>query len=749
MMRTTCPVCSGHEGRGFVQIPAAPVYCNLLFPTADEARSVPRADIRLALCPTCGMIWNTDFEPRLMSYAGDYENSLSASATFREYATQLASRLVETYDIRGKDVIEIGCGRGEFLTELCHIGGNRGLGLDPSTAATLGPRDASIRMVQAEYTGGYRDEPVDLLVCRHMLEHVPAPSEFLFSIREMLGDRRETIVYVEVPDGRSMLEDLAVWDVIYEHPSYFAAPAMKRAFEGSGFAVRRVSSEYHAQFLSIDAIPDGWAPGRQGSGRPDIEELQRLASRFRASRTEAIECWGARLAAWRAAERRIVLWGAGSKGVTFLNSVPEAGGIDAVVDANPRKHGMFASGSGHQIVSPRSLRAAPPDVVVVLNPAYEHEIIGALRELGLEAEVVVSGGDESDVRQPKPRISATSTTSRPVAPRVSIGLPVHNGERYLERALDSLLAQTVGDFEIIICDNASTDRTREICLRYAQRDPRIRYLRNATNIGAARNFNRTFELSSAEYFKWAAYDDWCDPTFLELCLAVLDANREVVLCCTPAVIVDADGATVGSESSPDCGSSSPLVRGHRWLRTFHCTPPVFGVIRAESLRRTRLLGSEVGADKVLLMELALLGPWRSIRDPLLHCFVNRRRGAGLTPKDPRSGPWKRSRPFPADRIAWWDPRNARRSPLWRWRFLASLVRAVLTSRTPAHVRAALALEAVARSVRSDAPQLFAEMGWFATHLLRHPTRVSAHREGEPDLDGDVPSRPLRRPSRWA
>ncbi len=280
MMRTTCPVCSGHEGRGFVQIPAAPVYCNLLFPTADEARSVPRADIRLALCPTCGMIWNTAFEPRLMSYAGDYENSLSASATFREYATQLASRLVETYDIRGKDVIEIGCGRGEFLAELCRIGGNRGLGLDPSTAASLGPPDASIRMVQAEYTGGYRDEPVDLLVCRHMLEHVPAPSEFLLSIREMLGDRRETIVYVEVPDGRSMLEDLAVWDVIYEHPSYFAAPAMERAFEGSGFAVRRVSSEYHAQFLNIDAIPDGRTPGREGSGRPEIEELQRLASRF-------------------------------------------------------------------------------------------------------------------------------------------------------------------------------------------------------------------------------------------------------------------------------------------------------------------------------------------------------------------------------------------------------------------------------------------------------------------------------------
>jgi glycosyltransferase involved in cell wall biosynthesis/SAM-dependent methyltransferase len=748
-MQTTCPVCSRRGGREFVYIPAAPVYCNLLFPTADEARSVPRADIRLALCPACGMIWNADFEPRLMSYAGDYENSLSASATFREYATKLASRLVETYDIRGKDVIEIGCGRGEFLAELCHVGGNRGLGLDPSTAASAGPRDASIRMVRAEYSGGYRDEPVDLLVCRHVLEHVPAPGEFLSSIREMLGDRRDTIVYVEVPDGGSMLEDLAVWDVIYEHRSCFSAPAMERAFERSGFAVRRASSEYHGQFLSIDATPDGRAGRREGSGGSRVKELQRLASRFGAARTEAIERWGARLATWRASERRVVLWGAGSKGVMFLNSVPGVGGIDAVVDANPRKHGMFASGTGHLIVSPRSLREAPPDVVVVLNPAYEREIASALGELGLAAEVVVSGDDREEFRGLGSRSSSPPPRAGTGHPRVSIGLPVRNGERYLERALDSLLAQTMSDLEIIICDNASEDGTREICLRYAQRDPRIRYHRSATNIGAARNFNRAFELSSGEFFKWAAHDDWCDPTFLERCLAVLDDSRELVLCGTAVVIVDADGVPAGSQPPPDCGASSPLVRGHRWLRSFEPTPPVFGVIRAEALRRTRLMGSEIGADKVLLMELALLGPWRLIPDPLLHCFIARRRGAGLTPKDPRSGPWRRSRPYPMDRISWWDPRNVRRAPLWRWRFLVSLVRAVLRSRTPAHVRAVLALEAVARSLRSDTPQLFAELGWLANHVLRHPTRLLAHREEGPELEGDASPPPLSRPGRWA
>jgi len=114
-------------------------------------------------------------------------------------------------------------------------------------------------------------------------------------------------------------------------------------------------------------------------------------------------------------------------------------------------------------------------------------------------------------------------------PRVSIGLPVYNGENYLEEAIDSILAQTYKDFELIISDNASTDRTPDICQAYANKDPRIRYYRNEKNIGAAVNFNRVFELSSSEYFKWAAHDDIIAPDYISECIEILDNDDSIVL----------------------------------------------------------------------------------------------------------------------------------------------------------------------------------------------------------------------------
>src|SRR5437867_8743488 len=126
-------------------------------------------------------------------------------------------------------------------------------------------------------------------------------------------------------------------------------------------------------------------------------------------------------------------------------------------------------------------------------------------------------------------------------PRVNIGMPVYNGERFLEEAIDSMLNQSFKDFELIISDNASTDRTQEICRAYLARDRRIRYFQNQTNLGATANFNRVFELSSGEYFKLANADDLSAPDLLAKCVAVLDAHPEVVLCYPKTTIIDENG----------------------------------------------------------------------------------------------------------------------------------------------------------------------------------------------------------------
>lgn len=212
-------------------------------------------------------------------------------------------------------------------------------------------------------------------------------------------------------------------------------------------------------------------------------------------------------------------------------------------------------------------------------------------------------------------------------PRVSIAIPVYNGENYLAEAIDSLLAQTFEDFELIISDNASTDRTPDVCREYAARDPRIRCFREDENRGMAWNFRRVFDVSRGQYFKWSAHDDVVDPTFLARTVEVLDRDPSVILCTAASALIDAQGELVPDEGAgasahwgrpgkppkltctPDREFASP--RPHRRFRDvlLHEVSghPLYGLIRADVLRGTGLLRPYCLAEKVLLAELALRG----------------------------------------------------------------------------------------------------------------------------------------------
>ena len=180
------------------------------------------------------------------------------------------------------------------------------------------------------------------------------------------------------------------------------------------------------------------------------------------------------------------------------------------------------------------------------------------------------------------------------SPQVGIGLPVFNGEGYLEEALDSILAQTHKDFELIISDNASTDRTRQICRTYAAHDPRVRYYRNKENLGASRNFNRVFELSSGKYFKWAAHDDLLAPEFLAKCVEVLERDPSVVLCHSGTMCIDKHGRWIRRNKSSNGGySQKPHERFRAQLSFFKPCWKIFGLIRADSLRKTPIMGEYI------------------------------------------------------------------------------------------------------------------------------------------------------------
>lgn len=210
----------------------------------------------------------------------------------------------------------------------------------------------------------------------------------------------------------------------------------------------------------------------------------------------------------------------------------------------------------------------------------------------------------------------------PSPPKVSVGLPVYNGERYLGLAIEAILAQTFKDFELVICDNCSTDRTQEICERFAAQDDRVRYYRNPKNVGAGPNYDRTFELSSGEYFKWMAHDDLIAPTFLEKCVAAMDSDPAAVLCHAKVELINADGQVTASYDPGINNTMSERVsdRFAAVIIPIHMCTDFFGVIRRTALEGSPLHGKYPGSDQTLLAVLALRGRYLLIDEQL---FQNR------------------------------------------------------------------------------------------------------------------------------
>jgi glycosyltransferase involved in cell wall biosynthesis len=201
------------------------------------------------------------------------------------------------------------------------------------------------------------------------------------------------------------------------------------------------------------------------------------------------------------------------------------------------------------------------------------------------------------------------------APRVSIGLPVYNDDRFLTQTLDCLLSQTHRDFELIICDNCSTDKTEEICRTYANKDPRIRYHRNPTNIGVSRNFNLSFHLSRGEYFKWAAANDLCAIDMIERCIEVLDRRSDAVLCFAKTRIIDENGVIREDYNDQlDLQFDEPSERFQRLLRNIIMVNVPYGLIRSSTLRRTRLEQPYSNSDVAFLAELVLYGTFLEVPD---------------------------------------------------------------------------------------------------------------------------------------
>jgi glycosyltransferase involved in cell wall biosynthesis len=257
-------------------------------------------------------------------------------------------------------------------------------------------------------------------------------------------------------------------------------------------------------------------------------------------------------------------------------------------------------------------------------------------------------------------------------PLVSVGLFVYNGERFLAETIGSILNQTLTDFELIISDNASTDRTGEIAEAYSKRDDRIRYYRSEKNMGAGRNIRRVYELATGRYFKWSAVDDVLEPEFLRRCVEILERHHDCVVAYAETKEVDENGDFIKNYVTPaKADSNDPIARFRDMILMDHNCYQIFGVMRMSALRQLPPKGIYVNADRVLLARLSLLGRFCEVPEPL---FISRHHKGQSVERLPvrltaprRFRLTKRYGTLPC--IEWWDPTKTRSLTLPQFRML--------------------------------------------------------------------------------
>jgi 2-polyprenyl-3-methyl-5-hydroxy-6-metoxy-1,4-benzoquinol methylase len=387
----TCPACQSRDLEIFFTVFNVPIYCNLLWRNQQQAQQCPKGDIQLAFCQDCGLVTNLAFAAEKLDYSQDYENSLHYSAHFQAYADALAEQLVADYALRHKKIIEIGCGKGDFLIKLCELGQNQGVGFDSSYI----PRSEHdickehVQFIQDFYSQKYQALEADLLCCRHVLEHIHEPVEFLKSISQALNHHRTTEIFFEVPNALHTFQNLAIWDIIYEHCLYFTPQSLQALFERAGYRVEAVTEVFGKQFLTLMAQFGGENKARTPEWhKPDLSRLKTDIATFQDKFNHRAQSWQAEIERLAHQGKRLVVWGSGSKGVTFLNLLGLKAQVPYAVDINPRKQGMYIAGTGQKIVAPEALNDYHPDVVLVMNPLYQAEIQQMLHECGLTPEII-------------------------------------------------------------------------------------------------------------------------------------------------------------------------------------------------------------------------------------------------------------------------------------------------------------------------------------------------------------------------
>lgn len=376
----TCPCCGATSIEPFFRIENAPIFSLVTVNSREEALAVPRKDIELGFCLDCGFVFNRLYDTSIDYFSLGYEDQQGFSKTFMTYLTRISEDLIARHNLCGKKLMEIGCGKGDFINLMSQLAEADGVGIDPAYEED---RQSNPRLTfyRQFYQSEHGKHGAEFICCRHTLEHIFQTRRFMQDIRDSLPAGARPVVFFEVPEVSRILDVPAFWDIYYEHCSYFSPGSLARLFRRTGYEVTGLRLDYNDQYLLIEAIPCDEAQTATLANEESVEDQKARIDRFQVAIRQQLGEWRERLQRMKAAGQKVVVWGGGSKAVGFLTNFSDLNLIDYVVDINPHMENNFIPGIGSQYVQPKFLADYKPDVVVIMNGVYQQEITATLHQM--------------------------------------------------------------------------------------------------------------------------------------------------------------------------------------------------------------------------------------------------------------------------------------------------------------------------------------------------------------------------------
>jgi hypothetical protein len=379
-----------------------PILQNKVYANEKSAKAAPCGSLDIRTDPMSGFAVNADYEEQLVLYDREYDNSVPSNA-FYKYYDEIADYLEAHYDLTKSIIIDVGCGKGTLLSRMAgRFGFVRGLGIDPAYDGPQTVCDGRVGFIKEYFDAQHVRETPALVLCRHTLEHISSPIEFLKRVFLSLHKEKNVPVFIEVPDLSWIIKNNAFWDFCYEHVNYFTKESLERCIEKTGAWVTKTSSAFGGQYLWAEAIINPNSVPLSTSGRPSevVAGPEGLGvKRYEATLdhkrlTKHIEVV-IRKVKDLCGQKKIVIWGMATKGVMyslylFNNELP----IAHCVDINTRKQGKYCPLSGYEIISPNNLGTDQEYAVICMNPNYVSEIKEECRRLNLHAQFFDPDMDE-------------------------------------------------------------------------------------------------------------------------------------------------------------------------------------------------------------------------------------------------------------------------------------------------------------------------------------------------------------------